>query len=162
MTFRLKSRIHFLVRNLSERTGSEFRPCNLRTDVQLCCEVHRQTDSCSTPAAQPAPPAATFPSGCAYSAICAMGFERGPELDYLLLSREPVGGLWNNVPRNLLTLSPGQWMELAFYPMAQHAAENGSLACRQNQVFAGVSLFDTAGHITALQNETLLVWFNSL
>ncbi len=55
----------------------------------------------------------------------AMAFERGSELDYLLLSREPVGGLWNNVPRNLLTLSPGQWMELAFYPLAQHAAEEG-------------------------------------
>ena len=55
----------------------------------------------------------------------AMAFERKPDIDYLLLSREPVGGLWNNVPKNLLTLSPGQWMELAFYPLAQHAAEVG-------------------------------------
>ncbi len=55
----------------------------------------------------------------------AMAFEDGPDLDYLLLSREAVGGLWNNVPRNLLTLSPGQWMEFAFYPLAQHIAEQG-------------------------------------
>ena len=36
---------------------------------------------------------------------------------------EPVGGLWNNAPQNLLTLSPGQWMEFAFHPLAQHARE---------------------------------------
>ena len=46
-------------------------------------------------------------------------------LDTLLISREPVGGLWNRAPHNLLTLSPGQWMEFAFYPLAQHAAEIG-------------------------------------
>ena len=45
--------------------------------------------------------------------------------DALLISRESVGGLWNRAPRNLLTLSPGQWMEFAFYPLAQHAAEIG-------------------------------------
>jgi thioredoxin reductase len=55
----------------------------------------------------------------------AMEFRRGQPLDCLLLSREPVGGLWNNVPRNLLTLSPGHWMELAFYPLAQWARETG-------------------------------------
>lgn len=55
----------------------------------------------------------------------AMEFRRGPALDVLLLTREPVGGLWNNVPHNLLTLSPGHWMEFAFYPLAQFAAETG-------------------------------------
>ncbi len=55
----------------------------------------------------------------------AMAFEQKANIDYLLLSRESVGGLWNNVPKNLLTLSPGQWMELAFYPLYQHAMEAG-------------------------------------
>ena len=55
----------------------------------------------------------------------AMGFRRERGVDTLLLTREEVGGLWNNAPRNLLTLSPGQWMEFAFYPLAQHADEMG-------------------------------------
>jgi thioredoxin reductase len=55
----------------------------------------------------------------------AMEFRRGDALDVLLLTREAVGGLWNNVPHNLLTLSPGHWMEFAFYPLAQFAAETG-------------------------------------
>ena len=54
-----------------------------------------------------------------------MDFRRGEPLDALLISREPVGGLWNRAPQNLLTLSPGQWMEFPFYPLAQHAAEVG-------------------------------------
>ena len=55
----------------------------------------------------------------------AMGFRRADPIDCLLISQEPVGGLWNNVPENLLTLSPGQWMEFPFYPLAQHAEEQG-------------------------------------
>ena len=55
----------------------------------------------------------------------AMEFRQGEPLDYLLISREEVGGLWNNVPQKLLTLSPGQWMEFAFYPLAEYAAETG-------------------------------------
>jgi thioredoxin reductase len=55
----------------------------------------------------------------------AMEFRQGEPLDYLLISQEPVGGLWNRAPRNLLTLSPGQWMEFAFYPLAQYAEEAG-------------------------------------
>ncbi|MBM3460174.1 MAG: hypothetical protein FJX77_16770 [Armatimonadetes bacterium] len=54
-----------------------------------------------------------------------MEFRAGRPVDTLLLSREPVGGLWNFVPRNLLTLSPAHWMEFAFYPMRQWAAETG-------------------------------------
>lgn len=34
-----------------------------------------------------------------------LDFRPAEPLDYLLLSREPVGGLWNHVPANLLTLS---------------------------------------------------------
>ena len=55
----------------------------------------------------------------------AMEFRQGEPLDYLLITQEEVGGLWNNVPRNMLTLSPGQWMEFAFYPLAQHIQEQG-------------------------------------
>jgi len=55
----------------------------------------------------------------------AMEFRRGQPLDTLLISREPVGGLWNRAPQNLLTLSPAQWMEFAFHPLAQHADELG-------------------------------------
>ena len=55
----------------------------------------------------------------------ALEFRRAKPVDYLLLTQEDVGGLWNNAPQNLLTLSPGQWMELAFYPLAQHAEETG-------------------------------------
>ena len=55
----------------------------------------------------------------------ALEFRQEQGLDVLLLTREEVGGLWNNAPRNLLTLSPGQWMEFAFYPLAQHIEEIG-------------------------------------
>lgn len=55
----------------------------------------------------------------------AMDFRPGPAVDWLLITREEVGGLWNTAPRNLLTLSPGQWMEFAFYPLALYAREQG-------------------------------------
>lgn len=55
----------------------------------------------------------------------AYTFQDREPLDYILITREEVGGLWNNVPRNLLTLSPGQWMEFGFYPLRQWADENG-------------------------------------
>jgi len=53
----------------------------------------------------------------------AYTFRKEKSIDYLLITQENVGGLWNNVPRNLLTLSPGQWMEFGYYPLAQHAQE---------------------------------------
>jgi thioredoxin reductase len=54
-----------------------------------------------------------------------MEFKRDNSLDVLLITQEEVGGLWNNVPENMPTLSPGQWMEFAFYPLASHVQENG-------------------------------------
>ncbi|MSR84118.1 MAG: hypothetical protein EXS58_14540 [Candidatus Latescibacteria bacterium] len=71
----------------------------------------------------------------------AMEFRQGEPLDYLLLSQEPVGGLWNNAPRNLLTLSPGQWMEFAFYPLAQYAEEQG-LPLDVNELIAKTDLIE--------------------
>ncbi|HIM55898.1 MAG TPA: hypothetical protein EYM39_04255, partial [Candidatus Latescibacteria bacterium] len=55
----------------------------------------------------------------------ALNFRRSEPLDCLLITQEEVGGVWNNVPENMLTLSPGQWMEFAFYPLAEHVAEQG-------------------------------------
>ncbi len=55
----------------------------------------------------------------------ALDFRQQEAIDFLLLTQEQVGGLWNNVPENLLTLSPGQWMEFAFHSLAQHAQETG-------------------------------------
>jgi len=55
----------------------------------------------------------------------AMEFRQSEPVDYLLLTQEEVGGLWNNAPHNLLTLSPANWMELAFYPLAQYRQEAG-------------------------------------
>ena len=71
----------------------------------------------------------------------AMDFRRGAPLDTLLISREPVGGLWNGAPRNLLTLSPGQWMEFAFLPLAQHAQEIG-LEVDVNDLIVKTDLID--------------------
>ena len=58
-------------------------------------------------------------------AMMPLEFRPGPSADVVLFSREPVGGVWNNVPENLLTLSPAHWMEFAFHPIAQWAAETG-------------------------------------
>jgi thioredoxin reductase len=55
----------------------------------------------------------------------ALEFRQEQPIDFLLLTQEEVGGLWNNVPENLLTLSPGQWMEFAYYSLAQYAQETG-------------------------------------
>ena len=48
-----------------------------------------------------------------------MRWEKRAELDWVLFSDGPPGGLWNDVPRNQLTLSPAHWMELSAYPIAQ-------------------------------------------
>ena len=76
----------------------------------------------------------------------AMEFRRADPVDYLLLSQEEVGGLWNNAPRNLLTLSPGQWMEFAFYPLAQYAEEVG-LDIDVNALISKTDLINYYHHI---------------
>ena len=53
----------------------------------------------------------------------ALEFRRHEPVDVLLITQEEVGGVWNNVPENMLTLSPGQWMEFAFYPLDRHICE---------------------------------------
>ena len=44
-------------------------------------------------------------------------FKKNKPLDYVIISNDPEGGLWNNVPSNQLTLGPAYWMELAHYPI---------------------------------------------
>lgn len=54
-----------------------------------------------------------------------LAFQRSHPIDFALITSGEVGGLWNNVPRNQLTLSPAHWMEMAPYPIARFAGETG-------------------------------------
>ena len=69
----------------------------------------------------------------------ALQFRRREPVDVLLITREEVGGVWNNVPRNMLTLSPGQWMEFAFYPLDRH--------CRERNVDLDVNALISKHHL---------------
>jgi thioredoxin reductase len=57
----------------------------------------------------------------------SLEFRREQGVDYLLITQESVGGLWNNIPENMLTLSPGNWMEFTFYPLSRFAREKEML-----------------------------------
>jgi thioredoxin reductase len=52
-------------------------------------------------------------------------FEKRQRVDWKMLSLDKPGGLWNNVPREQLTLGPAHWMELAPYPVTQFYADTG-------------------------------------
>jgi thioredoxin reductase len=54
-----------------------------------------------------------------------MRWEKRAQLDWALFTDGSPGGLWNEVPRNQLTLSPAHWMELSAYPIAQYYADLG-------------------------------------
>jgi thioredoxin reductase len=54
-----------------------------------------------------------------------MRWEKRAPLDWALFTDGPPGGLWNDVPRNQLTLSPAHWMELSAYPIAQFYKDHG-------------------------------------
>lgn len=54
-----------------------------------------------------------------------MRWEKRAPLDWALFTDGPPGGLWNDVPRNQLTLSPAHWMELSAYPIAQFYEDVG-------------------------------------
>lgn len=54
-----------------------------------------------------------------------MRWEKRAQLDWVLFTDGPPGGLWNDVPRNQLTLSPAHWMELSAYPIAQFYKDHG-------------------------------------
>ncbi|MEE2659410.1 MAG: NAD(P)-binding domain-containing protein [Candidatus Latescibacterota bacterium] len=72
----------------------------------------------------------------------AMEFRRQEALDVLLITQEEVGGLWNNVPEALLTLSPGHWMEFPFYSLATHARESGWVDFDVNELIIKHRLVD--------------------
>ena len=52
-------------------------------------------------------------------------FKKNKPLDYVIISKDPAGGLWNNVPSNQLTLGPAYWMELAHYPIKKYFDDFG-------------------------------------
>jgi hypothetical protein len=86
----------------------------------------------------------------------ALEFRQKDPIDYPLITQEEVGGLWNNAPENLLTLSPGQWMEFAFYPFAQYVQEQSinlsvnDLICKRDLIryyHQSPKRFDLVNHI---------------
>lgn len=52
-------------------------------------------------------------------------FSKHDRADWLMLTTDGPGGIWNNVPREQLTLSPAHWMELAHYPIAKFYEQTG-------------------------------------
>ncbi len=95
----------------------------------------------------------------------AMEFHRREPVDVLLITQEKVGGVWNNVPKNMLTLSPGQWMEFAFYPLDRHCRENqidldvNALIAKHHLIdyyHAVPDRFEVADHIRTYERVTLI------
>lgn len=54
-----------------------------------------------------------------------LGFSKHERVDWKMLSLDKPGGLWNNVPREQLTLGPAHWMELSQYPVLQFYEDTG-------------------------------------
>jgi len=52
-------------------------------------------------------------------------FSKRDRVDWLMLTTDGPGGIWNNVPREQLTLGPAHWMELAHYPIAKFFEQTG-------------------------------------
>ena len=52
-------------------------------------------------------------------------FSKRDRADWLMLTTDGPGGIWNNVPREQLTLGPAHWMELAQYPIAKFYEKTG-------------------------------------
>jgi thioredoxin reductase len=52
-------------------------------------------------------------------------FTKQERADWLMLTTDGPGGLWNGVPREQMTLGPAHWMELAHYPIAKFYEQTG-------------------------------------
>lgn len=52
-------------------------------------------------------------------------FTKRERVDWLLLTTDGPGGIWNSVPREQLTLGPAHWMELAHYPISRFYEQTG-------------------------------------
>jgi thioredoxin reductase len=52
-------------------------------------------------------------------------FTKNERADWLMLTTDAPGGLWNNVPKEQMTLGPAHWMELAHYPIGKFYKQTG-------------------------------------
>ena len=52
-------------------------------------------------------------------------FIKKDRVDWLMLTTDGPGGLWNKVPREQMTLGPAHWMELSHYPINKFFEETG-------------------------------------
>jgi thioredoxin reductase len=52
-------------------------------------------------------------------------FTKKKRADWLMLTTDTPGGLWNNVPKEQMTLGPAHWMELAHYPIGKFYKQTG-------------------------------------
>jgi thioredoxin reductase len=55
----------------------------------------------------------------------SLKFTKRDRVDWLMLTTDGPGGLWNSVPREQMTLGPAHWMELAHYPIGRFYEETG-------------------------------------
>ena len=46
-------------------------------------------------------------------------FTKNDRVDWMMFTTEGPGGLWNNTPKEQMTLGPAHWMELAHYPIGK-------------------------------------------
>jgi len=76
-------------------------------------------------------------------------FNKRGRTDWLMLTTDGPGGLWNNVPREQLTLGPAHWMELAHYPIAKFFDQTG----RERDVNALVHRDDLVPYYQACAEE---------
>ena len=52
-------------------------------------------------------------------------FTKNTRTDWLMLTTDGPGGLWNNTPKEQMTLGPAHWMELAHYPIGKFYQQTG-------------------------------------
>jgi|TARA_B110000438_G_scaffold107217_1_gene105402 thioredoxin reductase len=52
-------------------------------------------------------------------------FTKKTRTDWLMLTTDGPGGLWNNTPKEQMTLGPAHWMELAHYPIGKFYQQTG-------------------------------------
>ena len=52
-------------------------------------------------------------------------FTKKDRVDWLMLTTDGPGGLWNKVPREQMTLGPAHWMELSHYPIVKFYEQTG-------------------------------------
>jgi len=55
----------------------------------------------------------------------SLKFTKQQRADWIMLSTDGPGGLWNNVPKEQMTLGPAHWMELAHYPIGKFYEQTG-------------------------------------